>query len=371
MRGLVLVLPGALMGPGETGPLRGLGGPWDRLRAEGRVVRLEGDAGLGPLSWLGIGGGEAGLAQGPLTVAALGGDAASGALQGHLSLGSMSEEGVLKSVASGSARIDEVAEAMAEARRLETRSLRFVAGPRLDHGLIWDGASDEVEAPPFLQAVGRPYRDALPQGEGEAILKRLIEDSVDVLDGLEVNARRRDLDEPPLNVLWPWGLGFRPGLPNLAMAYGPTVRVVSRSLRLLGLGRLAHLEATPVSSLGQGVFPLVERLAESAAGTSVVHVDGFRAALAAERAEEAERMLLDLGNALLVGPLTDRSGPVAVLATDGQGAEGLAILYDPERPGGGTTPFDERALEDKQGPWSTAAEVAQGVLLAPPSGPTA
>src|SRR5579862_1991404 len=123
-------------------------------------------------------------------------------------------------------------------KRLDTRTLTTVTGEGLNHALVWEGLGDLMTRSP-AEATGQPLKSVLPEGDAEPILRRFIDDSVNVLAELEMNLRRADEGLPRFDLLWPWGHGTRVAVPNLALRRGEPARVESSSLRLAGLSRLA------------------------------------------------------------------------------------------------------------------------------------
>jgi hypothetical protein len=129
---------------------------------------------------------------------------------------------------------------------------RFWTGPSVDHALrvahLWH---TETHPPRALE--GRPWRDLQPEGDGETWLRRWIDDAVNWLEAKPENRRRRDDGLPPANVLWPWGGGEPPELPNLALRWGAPLRVATDSWRVQGLARLGGLRSRVVEADEMGL----------------------------------------------------------------------------------------------------------------------
>ncbi|MFX6823313.1 hypothetical protein ABTH33_20400, partial [Acinetobacter baumannii] len=81
------------------------------------------------------------------------------------------------------------------------KRLTPVFGPRLTHGLVWEEGSLDLgtRTPP----VGESVHTGLPEGDGERLLRQLIDDSVNLFSELELNRRRMDEGKSPFNLLWP------------------------------------------------------------------------------------------------------------------------------------------------------------------------
>ncbi|NLC57131.1 MAG: 2,3-bisphosphoglycerate-independent phosphoglycerate mutase [Armatimonadetes bacterium] len=120
---------------------------------------------------------------------------------------------------------------------------RFYPGRGRRHLFVWSGPSLDVACYAPGAAVGRPLPEVLPQGDGEATLRTLIYDSLEILDGHEVNDRRRDAGQPPANMIWLWGPGRAPSLPSFAATRGLGGAVISPAAYWRGLARLAGLRA--------------------------------------------------------------------------------------------------------------------------------
>ncbi|MDH7570823.1 MAG: 2,3-bisphosphoglycerate-independent phosphoglycerate mutase [Armatimonadota bacterium] len=132
------------------------------------------------------------------------------------------------------------------ASRLRSRWLQFYPGRGRRHVLVWvDGPLETLCLPP-AEAKGKPLAETMPQGEGETTLRTLMFDSMEILDGHEINQRRRDAGEPPANMVWPWAPGRAPVLPSFVVQRGLGGAVISAAAYWRGLARLAGLEAPEV-----------------------------------------------------------------------------------------------------------------------------
>lgn len=132
------------------------------------------------------------------------------------------------------------------AERLKMLNLTFYPGRGRRHALVWSGGPMDVRTLPPVEAAGKPLEEVMPQGDGEATLRSLIYDSLEVLDGHEINARLRDEGKPPANMIWPWGGGRRPSLPSFTVTRGVSGAVISPSAYWRGLASLAGLRAPEV-----------------------------------------------------------------------------------------------------------------------------
>ncbi len=131
-------------------------------------------------------------------------------------------------------------------KKLGTRQMHLFPGVSYRHILLWnDGPLDVVTHAPH-ENMDRPLEEILPAGEGESRLRGLIWDSLELLDNLPFNRKRRDEGKPPANMLWPWGQGRAPRLPSFFQRRGMTGAVIAAVGVIRGLGRLTGLEVVNV-----------------------------------------------------------------------------------------------------------------------------
>lgn len=131
-------------------------------------------------------------------------------------------------------------------KRLHALNLAFYPGRGRRHTLVWSGGPTDVRTVPPVEAAGKPLEEAMPRGDGESVLRGLVYDSLEILDGHEINDRLRDEGKPAANMIWPWGAGRVPSLPSFAGAQGAAGAVISPSAYWRGLARLAGLRAPEV-----------------------------------------------------------------------------------------------------------------------------
>jgi hypothetical protein len=326
---LVLIVPGVVGTPDSPGILREAGGVTGLLAESGSVVRLEPSSpDAERFEALGLDPDAFSLPLGPLWVAGLGCDPPERSVEFCLTLGSIRDDGVLVDVPEAQGP-PSLAETLA---RLDTRSLRLVAGLSTQHGLVWERGSLDLGSTPWDLAVGKFYREVWPEGDGEPALRRLIEDSVELLGSQEWNRRLVDEGRPPLNVLWPWGEGARRAMPDLALRRGVAAEVESRDLGLAGLSRLVRYRHRWL-----GDCPPPDRPGTPA---RIVCMPPFDPA----RPGPGLDAWMRLGEGL-VAPFVSRPGTSLFLALPGAGG-GLAVQW----PGVGKWPFDESTLAEPKSP---------------------
>lgn len=352
MRRLVIIVPEWLNA--ETSVIGAKLSNLTRLAEHGTVRRLS------PLEsvetpearWLGMAPDKAELRQGPLTVSALGADPPPRSLHFHLSLASLDEDGIVRAPVPHPTE-EEARLVIEAARRLDTRSITLVPGLGVDHGLVWEELGD-MKTTSVSEAIGDSIRPALPEGDRETTLRRYIDDSVNLLDELELNRRRVDEGLLPFNLLWPWGHGERKSIPNLALLRGEPTTVLSSSIRLAGLTRLAGYRHTERSWLGQGLRTRLESAARRmlSESSTILLVDAIAEMRSEEMLEEAEFLSRQIDEQLLK-PIIDRAAdePLRLLlAAPSDERQGLILHFDSKDLREGTLPFDERTLDDAKVP---------------------
>lgn len=297
-------------------------------------------------AWIGLDPSSNRIAQGPLVVAAFGADPPEGSVHFHLSIMSVVDGCVLSLPYDVSDQ--DVAAILGVAKRLETSTLTLVEGFGTNHGLVWEGGSLDLGTTPPDEADGASYRSALPQGDGEPILRRFIDDSVNLLGDLELNRIRQDDELPPLNCLWPWGHGMRPSLPNLWLARGDRVHVESRSLRLAGLARLAGYRHGRVRDFGRGTSIKLGWLAGLSDEVAIIAIEEIEAFRAQGMLEEADWLVQEIDRQFVTPWLDAPDGaPVDALVVAPGPDGGLALRFSSQHREEGLLPFDERALHEK------------------------
>ncbi len=344
-----MIVPGLVGEAGGDSVLRQKLANLDRFANQGQVGKIASlpVAATKEALYLGMEAKEIHLEQGPLTVSALGFDPPERSTHFHLSL--------LTYIDGLAYEVTEVLELsvtdklMEEAKRLDGKLLTTLVGEGTDHALVWEALGD-LGTTNAADLVGKKILGHLPDGDGEARLRRYIDDSINLLTGLEFNTRRMDEGLPPINLLWPWGHGVRTRVPNLALRRGEPATVESSSLRLAGLTRLAGYKHGKRSSVGNGVHTQFRELASRAVARqlTIMVLDGAEQLRKAGKFEELEWFVQELDRKL-VEPLLDdqrlNDSHVTLLAPSTTG-EGLFLVQESSSPMMHSYPFDERTLEE-------------------------
>lgn len=298
---------------------------------------------------LGMKADEGQLRQGPLTIAALGVDPPARSTHFHLSLlsfddGKASE--VSTSIDHGELRV-----LLDAAKRLNTKSLTLIEGAGFDHGLVWEDVGELcTHSPSGWKAV--EIEAQLPQGDAERILRRYIDDSINLLSELDFNRRRLDEEKQALNLLWPWGNGLRYPVPNLALGRGEPATVCTQSMRLSGLARLCGYKAKQISKRGSGIGFDFARVTDDLSTTSlnIVYLPQIGELRARSMLEEAEWLARHLSSEVFMPLVTSsktngQAIQISILAPSDEG--GLGFFYNSERSLTGHFPFGSETIYEK------------------------
>ena len=347
----VVVLPGLVTPDSEVDVLRESQRLLEPLSATGVVERISSvpNAWVPEAAWLGVDPLRVPVPQGPLTVSALKVDPPERSVHFHLNLGTLSEEGLVQEVGEAPSAVDiEVLKGLVQ--RLDTSALKSVWGWGTDHALVWERGSIELGTVPYADVVGKSVVGSLPEGDGESILRRYIDDSVNLLQDIELNRRRNGEGLQPWNILWPWGQGFRPNVPNLAVRRGEVAQVESRSLRLAGLSRLVGYRHGDLTKFGRRLLPDWTRLSHIAEThqPTVTLIESIEQATRARRWDEACAMFKTMMDSFVSPLLSKRPFRLALFAPGLSGQTGLLLRYDSEVKQENRVPFDLRVVEDSK-----------------------
>jgi len=365
VRRVILVVPGLLKGGFNNDLLREKNEALSRFAETsvvGRIAALP-NCEAPEAAFLGIDPTMVKVAQGPLTVAALRHDPPERSVHFHLSLASIDNSELIQSVSHLPDSIEE-AEIKSLVQTLDSKKLTLLWGEGVDHALVWEDGSIDLGCIPLNDAIGKRVDKVLPEGDGERLLRQLIDDSVNLLNETDFNKRRIDEGKPRLNLLWPWGQGFRPNLPNLALRRGEIILFESRSMRLDGLVRLSSYKHGSRQDFGRRLQTDWSRLSKLATRSNaiVIVAENIEQATKVERWEEAGAMLRDMVERFVVPLATQRGVRLLVVAPSEEGQEGLSMRFDSELKPTNTIPFDTRALDDRRVPVQQVWEAVASAL---------
>ncbi len=131
-------------------------------------------------------------------------------------------------------------------RELGDERITFYPGVSYRHLMVWKDGSSDIECVPPHDIIGKDVTDYLPAGAGEDIIRRLMRESVGVLDSHPVNKERVAKGKKPANSIWLWGQGKRPDIPRFEDKYSIKGAIVSAVDLTKGLALCAGFETLDV-----------------------------------------------------------------------------------------------------------------------------
>ncbi len=130
---------------------------------------------------------------------------------------------------------------------LGNESIQFYTGVSYRHVMVIKGGKRGVMCTPPHDVPGSPVDTILPkpmENESVALLRKLMFESIDLLNSHPVNVKRKNKELPIANMIWPWSPGFKPAMPTLKELYGLKSGVVISAVDLIhGLGKLGGLKS--------------------------------------------------------------------------------------------------------------------------------
>ena len=170
--------------------------------------------------------------------------------------------------------------------------------------------SDTFTTPPH-DITDQPIAEHLPLGSGACDLRALMDASVGLFDGCDVNRERIGRGEPPATQIWLWGQGKRPAFVPFAQRFGVQGAVITAVDLLRGIGRLLGwnvIEVPGATGYLDTDYAAKGRYAIEALkqGTEfiVVHVEATDEASHEGHADEKVKALENIDRHI-VGPLHD------------------------------------------------------------------
>ncbi len=131
-------------------------------------------------------------------------------------------------------------------QKLGTDKRRFFPGVQYRHIMAEKDGSIDLQTIPPHDFVGQPLAGHWPEGAGAERLRQIMYDSLEILDGHPINVKRREEGKEPGNMIWLWGQGYAPSLPNFLQTYGKVGGVISAVDVVRGLGRATGLKIIDV-----------------------------------------------------------------------------------------------------------------------------
>lgn len=131
-------------------------------------------------------------------------------------------------------------------QKLGTDKRKFFPGVQYRHIMAEKGGSIDLQTIPPHDFVGQALAGRWPEGSGAERLKQLMFDSLELLDSHPINIKRREEGKEPGNMIWLWGQGYAPSLPNFLQTYGKVGGVITAVDVVRGLGRATGLKIIDV-----------------------------------------------------------------------------------------------------------------------------
>ncbi|MBI5634309.1 MAG: cofactor-independent phosphoglycerate mutase [Nitrospirae bacterium] len=157
---------------------------------------------------------------------------------------------VMEDYSSGHISSEEASELIKEvSSQLGTGAISFYPGVSYRHLMVWADGSTDIECVPPHDILGKEVIDYLPVGNGEEVIRKIMMDSVDILESHPVNRNRVRDGKNPGNSVWLWGQGKRPQMPAFHEKYGISGALVSAVDLTKGLGMYAGFEILKVPGM--------------------------------------------------------------------------------------------------------------------------
>jgi 2,3-bisphosphoglycerate-independent phosphoglycerate mutase len=226
--------------------------------------------------------------------------------------------------------------------QLGSDKIAFYSGVSYRHLMVWAKGPVAIECIPPHDIIGKDIMDYLPVGEGEDRVRKLMMDSVDILESHPVNIMRRKKGQKPANSIWLWGQGLKPVLPSFKQKYSVKGALISAVDLTRGLGICVGLEILQVPGITGYLDTNYRGKAEAALDVLkrvdfvYVHVEAPDEAGHSGKYEDKIRAIEDF-DALVVGTILDAA------ATLGE----YRILLLPDHP----TPIELRTHTDEPVPF--------------------
>lgn len=131
-------------------------------------------------------------------------------------------------------------------KELSTEAIKFYPGVSYRHLMVWQNGEVCIECVPPHDFLGKEIAGYLPCGPGEELIRNIMRDSVDILEGHPVNKKRMESGKKPANSIWLWGQGRKPAMPVFRDKYGIDGALVSAVDLTKGLGIYAGFEILKV-----------------------------------------------------------------------------------------------------------------------------
>lgn len=209
------------------------------------------------------------------------------------------------------------------AAQLGRADLRFYPGVGYRHLLVIDHGPEELVSYPPHDIMGQSINKYLPSGDGEQLVRQIMQAAEPILARAEVNEKRASRGEKTANAIWLWGSGRALRLESLAEKYGFNGGVISAVDLVRGIGQSAGLDVIDVPGITGYLDTNYEGKAQAALRVLerdnfvYVHVEAPDEA-GHEGDVRAKKQAIEDFDARVVGPLLkglDSLGPCRILMT--------------------------------------------------------
>jgi 2,3-bisphosphoglycerate-independent phosphoglycerate mutase len=151
-------------------------------------------------------------------------------------------DGIMEDYSAGHISTEEAEELIAELnRQLSTPQMRFYRGVSYRHLMTYKGSLAVKTTPPH-DITGKPVAGHLPTGDGAERLRAIMDAARPIVEGHEINAVRRDLNENPATAIWLWGEGKMPQLDSFHKRFGLSGAAITAVDLVRGLATLIGWE---------------------------------------------------------------------------------------------------------------------------------
>ncbi len=130
--------------------------------------------------------------------------------------------------------------------KLGSDRIRFYPGVSYRHLMVWQGGKDKIECTPPHDIQDKNIQDYLPCGEGDDVIKSLMEESIELLQNHPINKKRQEAGKRIANSIWLWGQGRRPDMPTFKEKYGLEGAMISAVDLTKGIGIYAGFDVINV-----------------------------------------------------------------------------------------------------------------------------
>ena len=156
-------------------------------------------------------------------------------------------EGEMRDFSAGHISTEEADEVISGLNgKLSAEGVRFYTGVSYRHICVIRGKFYNLRCTPPHDITGKNTGEYLPEGEGRETVRRLMDESIDLLKSSSVNKKRIDEGKTPATQIWLWGQGYKPELPSFPDRFGLKGSVITAVDLIRGIGGLAGLDVINV-----------------------------------------------------------------------------------------------------------------------------